>query len=103
MSAPSPCSACLSHPEAGGRASRRGQRGPIMSIRLHTPGPRTVDYTDNNLGIYAGDLLIGEVNGSTGHIEVRCLDEENTEANAWQKPSRLSRRQGSARLHRGRC
>ena len=54
-----------------------------MSIRLHTPGPWTVDYTDDNLRIYAGDLLIGEVNGSTEHIEVRGLDEETTEANAW--------------------
>src|SRR5215469_15512259 len=54
-----------------------------MSIRLHTPGPWTVDYSDDNLRIYAGDLLIGEVNGSTEHIEVRGLDEEATEANAW--------------------
>jgi hypothetical protein len=54
-----------------------------MSIRLHTPGPWTVDYTDDNLRIYAGDLLIAEVNGSTEHIEVRGLDEETTEANAW--------------------
>ena len=54
-----------------------------MSIRLHTSGPWTVDYTDDNLRIYAGDLLIGEVNGSTEHIEVRGLDEETTEANAW--------------------
>jgi hypothetical protein len=68
-SACSPCSACSSHPEAGGRASRRGQRGLIISIRLHTPGPWTVDYTDDNLRIYAGDLLIGEVNGSTEHID----------------------------------
>ena len=29
-----------------------------MSIRLHTPGPWTVDYTDDNLRIRAGDLLI---------------------------------------------
>jgi|SRR5215467_3458535 len=28
-------------------------------------------------------LLIAEVNGSTEHIEVRGLDEETTEANAW--------------------
>jgi hypothetical protein len=54
-----------------------------MSIRLHTPGPWTVDYTDDNLRIYAGDLLIAEVNGSTEHIEVRSLDQETTEANAW--------------------
>jgi len=54
-----------------------------MSIRLRTPGPWTVDYTDDNLCIYAGDLLIGEVNGSTEHFEVRGLDEETTEANAW--------------------
>jgi hypothetical protein len=54
-----------------------------MSIRLHTPGPWTVDYTDDYLRIYAGDLLIAEVNGSTEHIEVRGLDEETTEANAW--------------------
>ena len=54
-----------------------------MSIRLHTPGPWTVDYTDDNLRIYVGDLLIAEVNGSTEHIEVRGLDEETTEANAW--------------------
>jgi len=54
-----------------------------MSIRLHTPGPWTVDYSDDNLHIYAGDLLIGEVNGSTEHIEVRGLDAEATEANAW--------------------
>src|SRR6516162_8984893 len=54
-----------------------------MSIRLHTPGPCTVDYSDDNLRIYAGDLLIGEVNGSTEHIEVRGLDEETTQANAW--------------------
>jgi len=47
-----------------------------MSIRLHTPGPWTVDYTDDNLRIYSGDLLIGEVNGSTEHIETM-------EANAW--------------------
>ena len=32
-----------------------------MSIRLHTPGPWTVDYTDDNLRIRAGDLLIAEV------------------------------------------
>jgi len=54
-----------------------------MSIRLHTPGPWTVDYTDDHLRIYGGDLLIAEVNGSTEHIEVRGLDEETTEANAW--------------------
>jgi hypothetical protein len=54
-----------------------------MSIRLHAPGPWTVDYANDNLCIYAGDLLIGEVNGSTEHIEVRGLDEETTEANAW--------------------
>ena len=54
-----------------------------MSIKLHTPGPWTVDYTDDNLRIYSGDLLIAEVNGSTEHIEVRGLDEETTEANAW--------------------
>ena len=54
-----------------------------MSIRFHTPGPWTVDYTDDNLRIQAGDLLIAEVNGSTEHIEVRGLDEETTEANAW--------------------
>ena len=54
-----------------------------MSIRLHTPGPWTVDYADDNLRIHAGDLLIAEVNGSTEHIEVRGLDEETTEANAW--------------------
>ena len=53
-----------------------------MSIRLHTPGPWTVDYTDDNLRIYSGDLLIAEVNGSTEHIKVRGLDEETTEANA---------------------
>jgi hypothetical protein len=47
-----------------------------MSIRLHTPGPWTVDYTDDNLRIYAGDLLICQVNGSTEHIEVHGLDEE---------------------------
>jgi hypothetical protein len=54
-----------------------------MSIRLHTPGPWTVDYSDDNLRIYAGGVLIGEVNGSTKHIEVRGLDGETTEANAW--------------------
>jgi len=54
-----------------------------MSIRLHTPGPWTVDYTDDNLRIYSGDLLIGEVSGSTEHIKVHGLDEETTEANAW--------------------
>jgi hypothetical protein len=54
-----------------------------MPIRLHTPGPWTVDYTDDNLRIYAGDLLIAEVNGSTEHIEIHGLDEETTEANAW--------------------
>jgi hypothetical protein len=54
-----------------------------MSIRLHTPGPWTVDYTDYNLRICAGDLLIAELNGSTEHIEVRRLDEETTESNAW--------------------
>jgi hypothetical protein len=54
-----------------------------MSIRPHTPGPWTVDYTDDNLRIYAGDLLIAEVNGSTEHFEVRGLDEETTEANVW--------------------
>jgi hypothetical protein len=54
-----------------------------MSIGLHTPGTWTVDYSDDNLRIYAGDLLIGEVNGSTEHIEVRGLDEEATGANAW--------------------
>jgi hypothetical protein len=43
---------------------------------------RTVDYTDDNLRIYARGLLIGEANGSTEHIEVRGLDEETTEANA---------------------
>ena len=53
-----------------------------MSIRLHTPGPWTVDYTDDHLRLYAGDLLIVEVNGSTEHIKVRGLDEETTEANA---------------------
>ena len=53
-----------------------------MSIKLHTPGPWTVDYTDYNLRIYSGDLLIAEVNGSTEHIKVRGLDEETTEANA---------------------
>jgi hypothetical protein len=51
-----------------------------MSIRLHTPGLWTVDYTDDNLRIYVGDLLIAEVNGSTEHIEVRGLDGETTEA-----------------------
>jgi hypothetical protein len=54
-----------------------------MSIRLHTPGLWTVDYTDDHLRVYAGDLLIAKVNGSTEHIEVRGLDEETTEANAW--------------------
>jgi hypothetical protein len=54
-----------------------------MSIRLHAPGPWTVDYTDDNLRIYAGDRLIAEVNGSAEHIEIRGLDEETTEANAW--------------------
>jgi hypothetical protein len=54
-----------------------------MSIRLNTPGPWTVDYTDDNLRIYVGDLLIAEVNGSTERIEVRGLDGETTEANAW--------------------
>jgi hypothetical protein len=54
-----------------------------MSIRLHTASPWIVDYTDDNLRIYSGDLLIGEVNGSSEHIEVRGLDEETTEANAW--------------------
>src|SRR5215469_8693458 len=58
-------------------------RHAIMSIRFHTPGSWTVDYTDDKLRIYAGDLLIGEVNGSTEYIEVRGLDEEATEANAW--------------------
>jgi hypothetical protein len=47
----------------------------------HTSGPWTVDYTDDNLRIYSGDLLIGEVNGSTEHN--RGLDEETMEANAW--------------------
>jgi hypothetical protein len=42
-----------------------------MSIKPHTPGPWTVDYTEDNLRIYAGDLLIAEVNGSTEHIEIR--------------------------------
>ena len=54
-----------------------------MSIRLHTPGPWTVDHTDDNLRLYDGDLLIAEVTGSTEHIEVRGLDEETTQANAW--------------------
>ena len=36
-----------------------------------------------HLRIHAGDLLIAEVIGSTEHIEVRGLDEETTEANAW--------------------
>ena len=54
-----------------------------MSIRLHTPRPWTVDYTDDHLRLYAGDLLIAEVEGSTEHIEVRGLDEETTQANAW--------------------
>jgi hypothetical protein len=54
-----------------------------MCIRLPAPGTWTVDYTDDNLRIYAGDLLIAEVNGSTEHIEVRGLDEQSTEANAW--------------------
>jgi hypothetical protein len=54
-----------------------------MSIRLHTLGPWTVDYTDDNPRIYVGDLLIAEVNGSTERIEVRGLDAETTEANTW--------------------
>jgi hypothetical protein len=45
-----------------------------MSIRFHTPGPWTVDYTDYNLRICAGDRPIAELNGSTEHIEVRRLD-----------------------------
>ena len=52
-----------------------------MSIRLHTPGPWTV--TDHNLRICAGDRPIAELNGSTEHIEVRRLDAETTDANAW--------------------
>jgi hypothetical protein len=47
-----------------------------MSIRLHRLGPWTV--TDDNLRIYAGDLLIGEVNGSTEQRrpgEARIADE----------------------------
>jgi len=51
-----------------------------MSIGFHAPGPRTVDSTDDDLRICAGDLLIGEVNGSTEYIEVRGLDEETTSA-----------------------
>ena len=42
-----------------------------------------VDYTGDNPCLCAGDLLIAEANGSTEHIEVRGLDEETTEANAW--------------------
>jgi hypothetical protein len=33
--------------------------------------------------LYDGDLLIAEVTASTEHIEVRGLDEETTQANAW--------------------
>jgi hypothetical protein len=61
-----------------------------MSIGLHTPGPWIVDYTDDNLHIYAGDLLIGEVNGSTEHMEVRGLDGETTEGNACAAAGALS-------------
>jgi hypothetical protein len=43
-----------------------------MSMTLHPPGPWTVDHTDDNLRLYAGDLLIAEVTGSTEHIEVRA-------------------------------
>jgi hypothetical protein len=49
---------------------------PHSAKTPHTPGSWTVDYTDDNLRIYAGDLLICQVNGSTEHIEVHGLDEE---------------------------
>ena len=52
---------------------------PALALRL---GDRCACLVDH-LRLYAGDLLIAEVNGSTEHIEVRGLDEETTEANAW--------------------
>jgi hypothetical protein len=49
----------------------------------HTPGPWTVDRSDDGPLIYTGDLLIASVSGSTEHIQVQGLDEKTTEANAW--------------------
>jgi hypothetical protein len=53
-----------------------------MSESKHTPGPWTVDWSDDGPLIYTGDLLIASVSGSSEHIEVRGLDEQTTEANA---------------------
>jgi hypothetical protein len=53
-----------------------------MSESKHTPGPWTVDWSDDGPLIYTGDLLIASVSGSTEHIEVPGLDEQTTEANA---------------------
>ena len=54
-----------------------------MSESKHTPGPWTVDWSDDGPLIYTGDLLIASVSGSTEHVEVQGLDGETTEANAW--------------------
>jgi hypothetical protein len=53
-----------------------------VSESKHTPGPWTVDWSDDGPVIYTGDLLIASISGSTEHIEVQGLDEQTTEANA---------------------
>ena len=53
-----------------------------MSQSNHTPGPWTVDWSDDGPLIYTGDLMIASVSGSTEHIKVRGIDEQTTEANA---------------------
>jgi hypothetical protein len=53
-----------------------------MKPQSHTSGPWTVDYTDDGLCIYAGELLIAEVHGSTELFEVQGLHKQTMEANA---------------------
>ena len=53
-----------------------------MSQSNHTPGPWTVDWSDDGPLIHTGDLMIASVSGSTEHIKVRGIDEQTTEANA---------------------
>ena len=71
-----------------------------MSESKHTPGPWTVDWSDDGPLIYTGDLLIASVSGSTEHVEVQGLDGETTEANAWLIAAAPGSARGS-RAHTG--
>ena len=65
-----------------GPCRRAVSNGGSGSESKHTAPPWTLDWSEDGPLIYAGDLLIASLSGSTEHIEIRGLDEQTTAAKA---------------------